>query len=182
MIATDQTQPTVCVNHPAVETALRCSRCEAPICGRCAVNTEIGTRCPACSGRPTSIIYEVSAALMVRALLFGLPVAILIGIGMGQWLIWSFWWALLLGIGIGEAVARGANERRGGALQMIAALCVLLALGVAFWWNMRTISGLSLAEAGDILRMPLFRYQLGLTVENAFFAALALFLATRRVR
>ncbi|GIV98513.1 MAG: hypothetical protein KatS3mg057_3170 [Herpetosiphonaceae bacterium] len=114
MIATDQTQPTVCVNHPAVETALRCSRCEVPICGRCAVNTEIGTRCPACSGRPTSIIYEVSAALMVRALLFGLPVAVLIGIGMGQWLIWSFWWALLLGIGIGEAVARGANERRGG--------------------------------------------------------------------
>lgn len=37
-----------CVNHPKVETNLRCSRCERPICTRCAVLTPTGYRCKDC--------------------------------------------------------------------------------------------------------------------------------------
>lgn len=37
-----------CENHPNVETSLRCSRCEKPICTRCAVRTPTGYRCQEC--------------------------------------------------------------------------------------------------------------------------------------
>ena len=37
-----------CVNHPNVETSLRCNRCERPICPRCAVLTPTGYRCKDC--------------------------------------------------------------------------------------------------------------------------------------
>jgi len=40
--------PLYCVNHPNVETILRCSRCERPICVRCAVSTPTGYRCRDC--------------------------------------------------------------------------------------------------------------------------------------
>lgn len=37
-----------CVNHPQVETNLRCNQCERPICSKCAVRTPTGYRCPQC--------------------------------------------------------------------------------------------------------------------------------------
>lgn len=40
--------PTHCANHPAVETSLRCNKCEKYICPKCAVRTPIGYRCKEC--------------------------------------------------------------------------------------------------------------------------------------
>jgi len=40
--------PTYCANHPAVETSLRCNRCEKYICPKCAVRTPTGYRCKDC--------------------------------------------------------------------------------------------------------------------------------------
>lgn len=37
-----------CYNHPNRETLLRCSRCERPICDKCAVLTPTGYRCREC--------------------------------------------------------------------------------------------------------------------------------------
>lgn len=37
-----------CYRHPDKATALRCSRCEKPICARCARPTPTGYRCPEC--------------------------------------------------------------------------------------------------------------------------------------
>ncbi len=45
---TVNTPPTYCANHPDVETALRCNRCEKPICAKCAIKSPIGYRCPEC--------------------------------------------------------------------------------------------------------------------------------------
>jgi hypothetical protein len=42
------TEPLTCVNHPKVETRLRCARCNAPICPSCARPTPTGYICPAC--------------------------------------------------------------------------------------------------------------------------------------
>ena len=44
----DPTAPTVCANHPGVETSLRCNKCGKPICARCAVRTPTGYRCREC--------------------------------------------------------------------------------------------------------------------------------------
>ncbi len=44
-----QTPDTVhCYRHPERATALRCSRCETPICGFCSHDSPVGQRCPQC--------------------------------------------------------------------------------------------------------------------------------------
>ena len=40
--------PIYCANHPTVETTLRCSRCNKPICPKCAIKSPVGYRCPEC--------------------------------------------------------------------------------------------------------------------------------------
>src|SRR5512141_1519166 len=45
---TSNTTPIYCANHPGVETTLRCSRCNKPICSKCAIKSPVGYRCPEC--------------------------------------------------------------------------------------------------------------------------------------
>ena len=45
---TENASPLYCANHPAVETNLRCNKCEKPICPKCAVRTPTGYRCKEC--------------------------------------------------------------------------------------------------------------------------------------
>lgn len=78
------TQVVNCPRHPAVETALRCSRCETPICPRCLVQTPVGARCRDCARIVKSPIYTLSGAHLARA---GVA-AVAGGIVMG--LIWGF--------------------------------------------------------------------------------------------
>ena len=56
------TGPTTCERH-GTATALRCGRCETPICPRCSVRTEVGQRCTDCAaGGPTRTIRGPRAA------------------------------------------------------------------------------------------------------------------------
>lgn len=48
-----------CANHPAVETVLRCKKCEKPICVKCAVRTPTGYQCKECV-RGQQKIFETS--------------------------------------------------------------------------------------------------------------------------
>ena len=45
---TSQPSTVYCINHPQVETTLRCNRCEKPICVKCAMLTPTGYRCREC--------------------------------------------------------------------------------------------------------------------------------------
>lgn len=44
----NETDETVCYAHPKTPTKLRCSRCNRPICGRCAIPASVGQHCPEC--------------------------------------------------------------------------------------------------------------------------------------
>lgn len=103
-----------CVNHPKVETMLRCNRCGQPICTRCAVQTPVGYRCKQCvrgqqavffSGGPVD--YVIGG---VVALVLGGIAAYLMGL-LGGW-----FFSLILGpaagIGIAEAVRLAVRRRR----------------------------------------------------------------------
>src|SRR5512140_1228893 len=66
--------PQYCVNHPNVETSLRCNRCERPICTQCAVLTPTGYRCKDCvRGQQkifeTAQVYDYPLAFIVAAIL-----------------------------------------------------------------------------------------------------------------
>src|SRR5262249_33574305 len=139
-----------CVNHPKTATALRCSKCLDPICLKCAVRTPVGMRCPKCTGAERgrdgtyfvpSLLTQVSGGQIAKAPGVGLLLGVLGGIAWGQWRTiggfgdWSFWFALIIGLAVGEAVGRAANERRGPQLQAIAALGVFLAGAIALLWS-----------------------------------------------
>jgi membrane associated rhomboid family serine protease len=44
----DDAEETFCYGHPDTPTKLRCSRCDRPICGRCAIPASVGQHCPEC--------------------------------------------------------------------------------------------------------------------------------------
>ncbi|MEA2507001.1 MAG: hypothetical protein QOH48_1619 [Actinomycetota bacterium] len=44
----DESEETFCYGHPKTPTRLRCSRCNRPICGRCAIPASVGQQCPEC--------------------------------------------------------------------------------------------------------------------------------------
>jgi membrane associated rhomboid family serine protease len=55
MAAPEQTETLVCYRHPRVETAVRCSNCERPICTDCMVFSAVGIKCPECAGQPEGV-------------------------------------------------------------------------------------------------------------------------------
>ena len=66
-----------CKNHPQTETALRCNRCEEPMCVKCAVHTPTGYRCVDCVKEQKKVFEN---ALWVDYLLGFIVAAILSGI------------------------------------------------------------------------------------------------------
>lgn len=57
-----------CAKHTKAVTRLRCGRCEAPICPKCAVYSPAGTRCRACSKtrialRPAGVLHGAVGAI-----------------------------------------------------------------------------------------------------------------------
>ncbi|MCS6801493.1 MAG: hypothetical protein RMM58_03380 [Chloroflexota bacterium] len=126
--------PLRCAEHPAVETYLRCGRCETPICPRCLIYTPVGTRCRACARLRKLPTYDVRAGTYLVASLTGLALAggfgllwallVLLGLGAG---FFSLWIVLFLGYGIGELIARAVNRKRGPGLMAIAGGSVALA-------------------------------------------------------
>lgn len=43
-----EAEETYCYAHPKTPTKLRCTRCDRPICGRCAIPASVGQHCPEC--------------------------------------------------------------------------------------------------------------------------------------
>lgn len=118
---------TYCARHPEVETALRCSRCETPICPRCLVQTPVGARCKDCAAVRKNPIYTVTPMQYARMI----PVALLGGALVG--VAWAFiqpgqlflgFFSLFVAAGVGWLMAKGvewgANYRRGTIVQIFA--------------------------------------------------------------
>ena len=84
-----------CARHPNAETALRCSRCETPICPKCLIQTPVGARCRDCAQLAKSPIYTVSGQYLARAIAAG----VIGGVAMG--LIWGFASRAVPGIAVG---------------------------------------------------------------------------------
>lgn len=46
--ALEEPEETYCYGHPRTPTRLRCTRCDRPICGSCAIPASVGQHCPEC--------------------------------------------------------------------------------------------------------------------------------------
>lgn len=61
------TGETVCYGHPKTPTKLRCTRCERPICGRCAIPASVGQHCPECVAEARRSAPKVRSAMAKTA-------------------------------------------------------------------------------------------------------------------
>lgn len=95
------------------------------------VASPVGYRCPECSRTKRSVVYDPSVSGLVRAAAAGLVSAAAIGFFWGSYPTWGFYMALLMGFGVAEAVAWGANYKRGRELQVLAMGMILIGVLVS---------------------------------------------------
>lgn len=60
-------EETYCYAHPKTPTKLRCTRCERPICGRCAIPASVGQHCPECVAEARRSAPKVRSAATANA-------------------------------------------------------------------------------------------------------------------
>ncbi len=100
-----QEEPLFCVNHPTVETRLRCNRCGDPICTRCAVRTPVGYRCRKCIRQQQAIFYTGTNLDYFIAALITLPISV----GAAYIMHFLGWFVFFLGPTVGVAIAELAQ-------------------------------------------------------------------------
>ncbi len=117
-----------CVNHPSVETALRCNRCGKPICTRCMVRTPVGYRCRECVGQQQAVFFSGGPVDYVIAGVVSLVLGLLAGWLMGA--LGSWWFSLILGPVFGGAMAEvvrlAVRRRRSRYLWLVSAGGIVL--------------------------------------------------------
>ena len=120
-------EPLYCINHPQVETYLRCNRCGEPICVKCAVRTPVGYRCRDCIQTQQKVFYtDFRPAHYLVAAAVALPLALIAG-----WLIPSLtWYAIILGPLVGGGIAnlahRAIGRRRGQYTWLVVCGCIVV--------------------------------------------------------
>lgn len=84
----EQDDQLYCYGHPKEPTRLRCSRCDRPICGRCAIPASVGQHCPECvaearksAPKVRSVMRATAPATMgiIGIVVFGYLMQILVG-------------------------------------------------------------------------------------------------------
>lgn len=128
-----------CPRDPGMQTALRCSRCEKPICPKCMIQTPVGGRCRECARIAKSPVYTITNAVMARA-----AVASVVG-GLVMGLIWGLvllpfsvgFFSIFVGAGLGYAFTRmmefATGRKRG---PMVVGFAIF---GIAIAWSMQLL-------------------------------------------
>lgn len=116
-----------CAFHPGVETNVRCTECERPICPKDMVPTPVGYKCRECA-RP---VKSATQFVKPKQWAIGAGVGLAVGIGGGiliGWVLFIGFWLAYLGFGmlVGEAVRRGTGGHRTPGVAALAAACALL--------------------------------------------------------
>jgi hypothetical protein len=121
-----------CATHPEVETTLRCSKCGAPICPKCMVQTPVGARCPKCAGLRKLPTFRISTRHLLIATATGLGIAIVYGLiwGLISSFLDFFYLNILLAAGAGyatgEVISLSVNRKRSLKLAVIAGVAVAI--------------------------------------------------------
>lgn len=141
-------EPMYCINHPNVETRLRCNKCGEPICVKCAVRTPVGYRCRDCVNTQQRVFY---ADFRTRYYLIASAVALPLSLVAGWFIPRLGWYAIVLGPlvggGIAEAVRWAIQRRRGEYTWLI--VCGSIVLGV-LPSLLLSLVGLAVASSGPL--------------------------------
>jgi len=116
-----------CVNHPTVETLLRCNKCGRPVCAKCVALTPVGYRCKDCVRAQQRVFYtDFRPGHYLVAAVVALPLALVAG-----WLVPSLgWYAIILGplagVGLAEVVCWAIRRRRGQYTWLVVCACIVV--------------------------------------------------------
>jgi hypothetical protein len=144
-------EPMYCVDHPNVETYLRCSKCGRPICAKCAVLTPVGYRCKDCVRDQQRVFYAGFRPIYyLVAAAVALPLALVAG-----WLIPSLgWYAVILGplagIGIAEVVRWAIGRRRGQHTWLVVCGCIVAGASPQVVVSLLSLFALAVNPAGAV--------------------------------
>ena len=149
-----------CVNHPNVETRLRCNKCGAPICPRCAVQTPVGFRCPQCVRSQQAVFYTATPLDYIVAAVVGLVASTVAAFIMGQL---GIFLALLLGPVAGGVIAEVirwvTRRRRGRWMWLVVSGCIVAgALVAAFYPLLFASRALVYLPLSALFRLDLIVY------------------------
>lgn len=143
-----------CPRHPGTETALRCSRCETPICPKCMVQTPVGARCRDCARITRSPIYTLSPGGYLRAGLASLIGGVVMGLIWGSILLpFSYGFlGIFLGAGLAYVFTRmldfATGRKRGPAVVTFAIAGILLAWAMQLLFVDWTVARYGLIAVG----------------------------------
>lgn len=124
-----------CIHHRNRPTALRCNKCEQPICPKCIIQTPVGARCRECAQLRRLPQFDIRPAILARSLPAGLGVSLL------GWFLLSyvpylrFFLAILLGVAVGGTIARLSKRRSGLVLEVGAVAVVAIGFAANLWWT-----------------------------------------------
>ena len=65
--APEESRGAFCYGHPDTPTGLRCTRCDRPICGRCAIPASVGQHCPECVAEARRTTRKVRTVAVARS-------------------------------------------------------------------------------------------------------------------
>jgi hypothetical protein len=143
---------TNCANHPGTETTLRCGKCEKPICPKCVVFTDVGTRCRECARITRLPTFDVRPAFLTKGiaagLISGIGSALVLGFVLANTrapVFGLFVGIILAAIGyvVGESISLATNRKRGPALQAVAVASYAVAVAAfLFLVDWRFVVGL----------------------------------------
>jgi hypothetical protein len=117
--------PMYCVNHPSVETLLRCNKCGQPICAKCRIRTPVGMRCKQCARMQRAPMYKVGVGHFLIAAVVGLPVSFIAGLIMQS----LGWFGLILGAAVGGLIAAiiyRVTHKRGQGIALLTCGAIIL--------------------------------------------------------
>jgi MFS family permease len=121
-----------CVNHPKIETRLRCNRCGNPICPKCAVQTPVGFRCKQCIKGQLAVFYSATPLDYVIAVVIGLVASTIAAFIVGAvGLFFAFFLAPVAGGVIAEVVRWATGRRRGRWVWLVVSACIVVGALVA---------------------------------------------------
>jgi len=158
-----------CVNHPNVETRLRCNRCGNPICPKCAVQTPVGFRCSQCVRSQQAIFYTATPLDYGIAVVVGLAISTLAALILSQI---GIFLVLILGPVAGgviaEAVRWAIHRRRGRWIWLVVSICIVAgALVVAFYPFLLAPRPLAYLPLSTLFRLDIIVY-VALAVGTAY--------------
>lgn len=144
-------EPLYCVNHPTVETRLRCNKCGQPICAKCAVQMPVGYRCRDCvSAQQRAFYADFRPVYYLIAAAVALPLSLIAG-----WLIPRLgWFTVILGPvvggGIAEAVRWAIQRRRGQYTWLIVCGAIVVGALPGLIASLLSLLGVAVFSSGSI--------------------------------